>query len=159
MRGVAPGPRWAHRASWAAFFSSTSRVSRRPQTSSTLEKSSAPHKFDEAISPKLCKFYGALATRVGSCRLWRCNETPGLVSGAPRPARGQATQDEASGGKTLANSPAPQNSSATRIHVSGLCLEHYWQCTSTLTQKSVLALPLCSPSTSVLSLQLRANRA
>ena len=35
-RARAPGPRWAHRASCAAFFSSTSLVSRRPQTSSTL---------------------------------------------------------------------------------------------------------------------------
>ena len=110
MRGVAPGPRWAHRASCAAFFSSTSLVSNRPQTSSTLEKSSAPHKLSpvrdeqrgaalvlpqqervrlfccggvedacynceahrrprdvrkksETTWPKLCKFYGALATR------------------------------------------------------------------------------------------------
>ena len=40
-----------------------------------------------SVAQSYASFYGALATRVGSCRLWRCNETPGLVSGEPRRQR------------------------------------------------------------------------
>ena len=52
--------------------------------------SSSLRRTQKKVKPpgqKLCKFYGALATRGGSCRFWRCDKTPGLVSGAPRRQR------------------------------------------------------------------------